>query len=66
MKIFFYYVSELLFMLLYDQEVQFTVDAKKIWVFMVGYILTREMYKHCINTNLMLNMLISSPGILHE
>lgn len=40
-------------MMLYDQSMQFTVDAKKIWVFlnkMLGYILTCQMYKKRINT----------------
>lgn len=40
-------------MMLYDQSMQFTVDAKKISVFlnkMLGYILTCQMYKERINT----------------
>lgn len=35
-------------MMLYDQAMQFTVNAKKIWVFMLN--LPHKMYKNCINT----------------
>lgn len=55
-------------MMLYDQAMQFTVNAKKIWVFYnkcwVTFLHTHTQHVEELHTDLMLNMLISSTGIL--